>query len=255
MKTAPKLRLRTAPPRAADVACWQVSEQGRRIREQEARCVQSVMPRVLGYRLLQLGDWDLDLQALVGSAMLRHWVMSASTELCGQAVGDLQQLPVASNSLDAVLLPHSLELTGNPRSLLREADRVLCNRGQIILLGFNPFSAWHAGQYWPLRRNPPYPGVPRLYSRQRVCDWLDLLDFEVETQLHYGAILPGMGDVRDYEASRRWLAPLGPAYMIFARKRVVPVTPMRERRRRLPELGPAIVPEARVSQLTQRRAE
>lgn len=190
----------------------------------------------------------IDLPTLVGSAMLRHWVFSASRDLCGQLVGDLQQLPVASNSLDAVLLPHSLELTRNPRALLRETERVLCNRGQIILLGFNPLSTWHAGQYWPLRRNPPYPAIPHLYRSQRVCDWLDLLDFEVEAQQHYGAPLPGMGNVRDYRGARRWLAPLGPAYMIFARKRVLPVTPVRQFRRRLPELGPAMLPEARISQ-------
>lgn len=238
-----KVRATEADP----LVSWLVSEQGRRVRDWETHCLQSVMPRVLGYRLLQLGDWDLDLQALVGSAMLRHWVLSDTPGLCGQLVGDMQQLPVASNCLDAVLLPHSLELTNNPRALLREVDRVLCNRGQIILLGFNPLSAWHAGQYWPLRRALPYPGVKQLFTRGRVCDWLDLLDFEVEQQIHYGAVLPGLVDVSDYQDRRRWLAPLGPAYMIFARKRVLPVTPVRERWRRLPGLGPAVLPEARLS--------
>ncbi|MDX1497898.1 MAG: methyltransferase domain-containing protein, partial [Salinisphaeraceae bacterium] len=224
--------------------------QGRRLRDLEAQCVRKVMPQVLGYRLLQLGDWDLDLEALVGSAMLRRWVMSALPECYGQLVGDLQQLPVASNSLDAVLLPHTLEFAQNPRTLLREVDRVLCQRGQVILLGFNPLSSWHAGQYMPLRRAPRYPYWQQIYHYRRVCDWLDLLDFEVEAQTHYGKLLPGMRDVSHYNGPGRWLAPFSAAYMIFARKRVVPVTPVRERWRRLPKLGPAVLPEARVSRLT-----
>ncbi|MGB1580541.1 MAG: hypothetical protein ACPHER_03420, partial [Nevskiales bacterium] len=50
--------------RVNSLAAWLVTEQGRQLRSQEAQQVRAVMPRVLGYRLLQLGDWDLDLEAL-----------------------------------------------------------------------------------------------------------------------------------------------------------------------------------------------
>ena len=116
------------------------------------------------------------------------------------------------------------------------------------MLGFNPISAWHAGQYWPLSKQLRYPGSRQLYSARRVSDWLALLDFEVEQLSYYGFVLPGMADVSQTQGPQRWLAPLGQAYMIFARKRVVPVTPLPRRWATIPKLGPGVMPEARIQQ-------
>ena len=78
----------------------------------------------------------------------------------------------------------------------------------------------------------------------------------MELQSCFGRVMPGLADVGEYQQRkdpRRWLAVFGQAYMIFARKRIVPATPVRQRWSRLPKLGPAVIPEARI-QLRKKQA-
>jgi len=41
----------------------------------------------------------------------------------------LQSLPFPSDSIDAIFLPHTLELVEDPYAVLREAERALCADG------------------------------------------------------------------------------------------------------------------------------
>ena len=61
----------------------------------------------------------------------------------GEGVGALARpdaLPLATDSVDALLLPHTLELHDNPHEVLREVARVLIPEGHVVVLGFNPVS-------------------------------------------------------------------------------------------------------------------
>ncbi len=234
----------------ASLQAWLTTTQGRQLGDWEHRQLATVMPRVLGYRLLQVGASNYSLDEMGGSAMLHHWVIDSFASKQVQVQAEPHQLPIASQSVDAVLLAHSLEVSANPHALLREVDRVLCTRGQVIIVGLNPMSLWHAGRYLPQRWRAGFPRHSRLYGCGRVCDWLGLLDFEVDTLSRFGAVLPWTGDISQHHDARRWLAPFSQAYMIFARKRVVPLTPTRRSWRAITDLGPAVLPEARV----QRRA-
>ena len=51
-------------------------------------------------------------------------------------------LPIETNSIDLVLLPHILEFSSNPHQILREVQRVLMPEGHVIVCGFNPRSLW-----------------------------------------------------------------------------------------------------------------
>ena len=70
----------------------------------------------------------------------------------------LASLPFASDSIDAIILPHTLELVEDPYAVLREAERVLCAEGCLMICGFNPWSGWGArrlfAQYF---RRPAFP--------------------------------------------------------------------------------------------------
>ena len=90
---------------------------------------------------------------------------------------DLRDLPIASNSVDLILLPHVLEFDEHPHQILREVERVLMPEGQVILAGFNPFSLW--GMRRRLRGGADYPWRGRFISLIRVKDWLALLGFEI----------------------------------------------------------------------------
>lgn len=64
---------------------------------------------------------------------------------CPDVIGDAQQLPVASESVDIVFSTQVIEHVPYPERMLREAWRVLRPEGRIILTG--PF-------YWPLHEEP-----------------------------------------------------------------------------------------------------
>ena len=237
------------PPSPQAAQAWLDSAQGQLLGQRESELLSAVLPHVLGYRLLQVGAANYALAAAGEggrSAMLHHWVLDAYAAGGADVIADTQQLPFANQSVDAVLLAHSLELAPNPHALLREVDRVLCNHGQMIVLGFNPMSLWHIQHHLPSRWRGSFPLQSRFYTSGRVRDWLALLDFEVEGFSRFGTVLPWMGDMSKHGERQRWLAVFSQAYMIFARKRVVPLTPKRRSWRAITDLGHAVMPEARV---------
>ena len=59
---------------------------------------------------------------------------------------DLLDLPFEAQSVDLLVMPHTLEFTSDPHRLLREAERVLMPEGRLIILGFNSLSLWGARQ-------------------------------------------------------------------------------------------------------------
>lgn len=244
-------------PNDMSASQWLETARGRLFLKQERRQLKAVMPAVLGYRMLQIGRWGLSADAEGGSAILRHSIVDVKHGKDVSAVVDVANLPIASRSVDAVLLPHSLELTHHPHRLLREADRVLCERGQIILLGFNPYNPASLMRYWP-NRHPWYPKLHKLYSVGRTSDWLGLLDYEIEQTIYFGRSFPWLdlsarSRVLDRQPTGRlktFLDSLGQAYLIFARKRVIPLTIERRRWEARPQLGPMALPEARVSRVT-----
>lgn len=200
------------------------------------------MPYLIGYRFLQIGGWAYNAGTLDRDHARRAWIASGSSESVGDLFFDGHNLPVASRSLDAVIMPHALECCARPQQLLREVDRVLCARGQLVLLGFNPLHP-----VVPARRlaliGGGHPGVDHLYTARRVGDWLELLDFEVVHSRRYGVGFPYLPrDGVEWHRAGRWRLPaaLAGAYLLVARKRVVPATtirPFRKSRRRVTKRG------------------
>lgn len=89
------------------------------------------------------------------------------------------ELPLQSESVDMVILPHLLEFDNDKHQVLREVERILKAEGKLIILGFNPWNVYINYQYL-LRRANGAPWLPQLVSRTKIEDWLRLLNFEVE---------------------------------------------------------------------------
>ncbi|MDO6462146.1 methyltransferase domain-containing protein [Granulosicoccaceae sp. 1_MG-2023] len=150
--------------------------------------------------------------------------------------GDALNLPIAGDTMNLVLLPHTLDFCENPHQALREADRVLRADGHLVIVGFNPHSLWglrHLLGGW--RGQIPWNG--EFYSRWRVSEWLSVLSFRVvrsETfylrpPLAAGRLIRGM---RFMENARPLLGGLGACYVIHARKQTIPMTLVRDSWRR-----------------------
>ena len=161
---------------------------------------------------------------------------------------DPNHLGLAADSADAILLPHTLEFTPSPHGLLREVDRVLRPDGYLIILSFNPGGAW--GMRHLVTPGGYPPGARRLIRKGRLSDWLELLSFDVESPRHYCHLLP-ISRFSEHgaqpTAAASWLPFLAGGYLISARKRVHPLTPIRPawRQRRLKVVGGLVEPTTR----------
>lgn len=60
----------------------------------------------------------------------------------------------ADESVDILLMPHTLECSGAPHITLAEAYRVLKPEGRIVLTGFNPYSLWGYSKWFDGRLLP-----------------------------------------------------------------------------------------------------
>lgn len=202
---------------------WQHSVRGAQLLAQEEQELKQVLPDMFGRHILQIGQWGFDRQLLSSAGMLHHALLSANSGLDAQVLIDLEQLPIMTKSVDAVILPHTLEFVRSPHTLLREVGRILTDRGRLVILGFNPWSLWCLRERLGLRYHA-FPAGARFYSVGRLCDWLTLLDLEITAVSRFGAGFPWSPprSLSDPWSLRTLPAPLLPNYMLVAKKCVVP---------------------------------
>ncbi len=87
-------------------------------------------------------------------------------------------LPIQSESVDLVILPHLLEFDASRFTTMREVDRILKPGGELIILNFNPMSVWvRLHCLWNKKLSDTWLG--HFIQRARVADWLKLLNFEI----------------------------------------------------------------------------
>jgi SAM-dependent methyltransferase len=215
----------------------------------ESELMIEALDDVFGWELLQLGLWGQRESLLAGCRTRRHAIVAndgpraADTDIGAR----LSQLPIANASVDAVLLPHTLEFETDPFAVVREADRVLAGEGHMLVLGFRPFSLWGFRSRAISRGYPP--GLRRMLGARRVADWLELLGYDVGLTRNYLFTPPWGGSApRPGETSallrRGWIKPWpAGAYLLKARKRVYTLTPIRPRvRERAQPIGGLVKP-------------
>ena len=210
---------------------WTDSTLGRTVLELERELLSTALGDVFGFELLQVGCWGPP-RALLGAARTQHarW-LAPDADGPGAVRCEFDALPIASASVEAVLLPHTLEYAPRPRELLREVERVLTGEGRVLVCGFSPFGPWGL-RHAVSRSRFPEPCV-RLFGEHRIRDWLELLGCEVESTQRYLFAPPWRHSIAPQR--RRWLEqhagrlapPLAGAYLVKARKRVLARTPMR----------------------------
>lgn len=138
--------------------------------------------------------------------------------------------PLADNSLEVVILQHSLDLSRQPHQLLREACRSLVAGGYVVIVGFNPRGLW-GGWRWLRSFSSRLPWDVRPLSSYRIQDWLTLLDLKVEQTYYCGHLWPlSLGSetvARQIDrvlAGTQWLP--SNIYLMVARKTIAGLTPI-----------------------------
>jgi SAM-dependent methyltransferase len=222
---------------------WFQTPLGQFLLQQERLQLQHLLKRRFGYHLLQLGCAETLLHDLSPMGHRFSFCPHADTATIHTACARGEALPLASESVDQVLLHHALDFSGDRHQLLREAARVLIAGGSLVIIGFNPFSTWGLRAALPGRliRRSPWNATP--LGTHRLTDWLKLLDFQVE-HVRYGAYALPVNSESCIRWSS-WLAPFasrlnwptGGFYVIQARKQVIPLTPVQRHWRKLPVPG------------------
>ncbi len=180
---APAHKSQFQEPYAARQAWW-ASPLGSALIAAESQLLGEALEDVFGWELLQIGAWGSGRELLSG-ARTRHQAILAPPGLSSSADirGRPTQLPIVSDCIDAVLLPHILEFATDPYAIVREADRVLVGEGRLLVLGFRPWSLWGLRARWSRSGFPP--GTRRVLSERRIREWLVLLGYEVVSAQHY----------------------------------------------------------------------
>ena len=220
---------------------WYHSEAGCRLLEQEKAELDEILANLFGYHLLQVGVITED--SLLASSLIPDCMVlqrdAGSVKLDGnlskKVIGGLPDaLPIASDSLDVILMPHVLEFSRNPHQVLREVDRALIPEGHVVITGFNPWSPWILWRLaLGLRKQAPWCG--QFLSLSRIKDWLSLLGFDIISTQHvfyrppvnHDGIMDKLAFVETL--GERFWPVFGASYTLVAKKRVFTFTPIKPR--------------------------
>lgn len=243
----------SAEPALEGFADWLHSAVGQQVARAERECIERMIENSFGHFLVQLGCVG-DFSAAFEHSRIRSHVVLSERE-CPHLDGyplraKPAELPLAPASIDALLLPHTLDFALQPQHVLREAERVLIPEGRLLIIGFNPWSTWGVMRGALRHRRPPWCG--NQLTSSRLIDWLDLLGFQLELRewlLFRPPLRSAYSDRLDWleEAGSRWWPVFGGVYVVRAVKRVRLATPLRPHWSRRPAFlpGGAVKPTAR----------
>lgn len=234
---------------------WFKTPFGTRLMAAQRACCERNLSGLSGYRLGHLGvssEHDLmscfrlrhrfklavDMNTGFRSGSLSHG--PDENNACSSIAGitDFETLPLPSDAIDVMVLHHVLDFSSKPHEVLNEAARVVTAGGHLVIVGFNPVTAFGLAK-WPGVLMSAHP-IWRYHSLRlsRVVDWLTLLGFEV-TQRHRGFSDSGgepgsesnsdePGKKLDLMARAQSLSEVHRRafYVLVANKRVTPLTPV-----------------------------
>src|SRR5262245_62942859 len=204
----------------SSLSAWLSTPQGTYVLDWELAQYDSAVDDAFGFRAVQVGLPEVD--------FLRQnripFRFSLALEQGARLAADPLQLPLASQSVDLVVLPHVLEFHPHPHEVLREVERVLMPEGHVVISGFNTASLWRMRQMFTFEKNSPWDA--KFIGLLRLREWLRLLGFELNGGM-FGCYAPPFRQRRWLErfqfmekAGARWWPIAGGIYVVRAVKRV-----------------------------------
>ena len=199
---------------------WFETPKGRYVLAWEQAQFDSAVEDVFGFNAVQAGLPGID---FLRESRIPFKLRAGLDDGCGLRA-EPAQLPLASQSIDLLVLPHLLEFSSQPHRILREAERVLMPEGSVVISGFNPLSLWGAKRALGWGRNE-VPWCGRFIGLLRLKDWLALLGFELSGG-RFGCYAPPFSQAKWLQrfgfmekAGDRWWPICGGVYAVRAIKR------------------------------------
>lgn len=209
---------------------WQQLSQGELARDELQKALEPIVERIFGYYLVKIGS--LSSQIELPTCTIKNQFSCAPhankhNHLCAKS----SSLPFQNSSVDAFIVLGELDFAQDPHQIIREIDRAITANGRVVIAGFNPFSIAGVMKYLPInRKNILHQG--RFFTASRIKDWLALLNFEIVQQenLVYSSLFMhkqfnSQSPVQKF--CKRYLPWFSSMYIIEARKREIPLTPIK----------------------------
>lgn len=217
-------------PLAVELAQWLTTPVGQYVQSWEQKKIDAIVANIFGYHAMQIGQpqWDLLRANRIPTKGRTHSYVADTTGAAPEVslYAEPENLPLESQSIDLLILPHVLECSNSPHQVLREAERVLMPEGRVVISGFNPWSLWGVHERIP-GLDPVVPIPAHMHvSLGRLKDWFKLLSFEADRG-HFGCYAPPCITAHWLArwsfmeaAGDRWWPVCGAVYVVAAVKRV-----------------------------------
>jgi SAM-dependent methyltransferase len=173
---------------------WVAGRLGHRIQVEERRLARRELRRLFGQVVVQVGGtagFPLIADSLAPNRF--HVVFGGDlpkASHCPVVVAEDNLLPFPTDSVDILVLQHSLDISAHPHQVLREAERVLRPGGRLLLFGFNPASSWGLRRMLSTPLDSLLPWHARFMRRSQIEDWCRLLNLAPELTRHAVYSLP-----------------------------------------------------------------
>lgn len=207
---------------------WIIGRLGHRIQVEERRLARRELRRLFGQVVVQVGGTPGFPLIADSLAPVRFHVVFGGdlpkTSHCPVIVAEDSLLPLPTDSVDILVLQHSLDISVQPHQALREAERVLRPGGRLLLFGFNPASSWGLRRMLSTPLDSLLPWHARFMSRSQIEDWCRLLNLAPELSRYAVYSLPFARDnvrklfknIEHRMAQSEW--PVGAVYCLRAKK-------------------------------------
>jgi SAM-dependent methyltransferase len=217
----------------ASIDDWYLGETGQYLLNELEERINPILSTTFGYYSLQIGCPGIA-ERLQESCRVKHQFTLDDLGLPAKVHANPSMLPIASDSVDLVILMHHLSNTSEPHAVLREAFRILIPEGKLVIIDFNPTSLWGLRNFFQSwLEQVPFKG--HFYTARRIDDWMRLLGFDQDRFFRVGYLPPiQKSSITRHmswleKGTRNWLPVLGALNLMVYSKNISPLTPVRHR--------------------------
>ena len=123
---------------------WAFNPHGLYLLEAERDALETVLPKLFGYHLLQIGGPVK--HSLIDSSVIDHHIRLSKEHSPGfegvSVIGDPYHIPFIPETIDVIVMPHILDYLNYPAQVIKSVYDTLIPEGTVIIIGVNPCSLW-----------------------------------------------------------------------------------------------------------------
>ena len=161
---------------------------GKLLQTMEAQYIKRSITSGCKQKQLQIGGLGWENEFIDCTLYQNYTILDAKSRGCNGALkitAKAFNLPIKTESMDLIILPHILEFDARRFQTMREVNRVLKPGGELIILNINPANFSVRCQFlWDRKLADSWRA--HFISRSRIVDWLKLMNFEILATVEFG---------------------------------------------------------------------